>query len=85
MDNRYRLLEVVHARNLDSYNQKMDKLGKPRMPRVVLLIDELADLMISAPDETEGALSACTKSTGSWHPPGGSYPTPQHRYHHWRH
>lgn len=56
MDNRYRLLEVVHARNLDSYNQKMDKLGKPRMPRVVLLIDELADLMISAPDETEGAI-----------------------------
>ena len=56
MDNRYRLLEVLHARNLDTYNQKMDKLGKPRMPRVVLLIDELADLMIGAPDETEGAI-----------------------------
>lgn len=56
MDNRYRLLEVLHARNLDTYNQKMDKLGKPRMPRVVVLIDELADLMISAPEETEGAV-----------------------------
>ena len=56
MDNRYRLLEVLHARNLETYNQKMDKLGKPRMPRVVILIDELADLMISAPDETETAI-----------------------------
>jgi S-DNA-T family DNA segregation ATPase FtsK/SpoIIIE len=56
MDNRYRLLEVIHARNLETYNQKMDKLGKPRMPRVVMLIDELADLMISAPDETESAI-----------------------------
>ena len=56
MDNRYRLLEIVHARNLETYNQKMDKLGKPRMPRIVLLIDELADLMLSAPDETEHAI-----------------------------
>ncbi len=56
MDNRYRLLEVLHSRNLETYNQKMEKLGKPRLPRVVLLIDELADLMISAPDETENAV-----------------------------
>lgn len=56
MDNRYRLLEVVHARNLETYNQKMDKLGKPRMPRIVMLIDELADLMISAPGDTENAI-----------------------------
>ena len=56
MDNRYRLLEVVHARNLVTYNQKMDKLGKPRMPRIVMLIDELADLMISAPTDTESAI-----------------------------
>jgi len=56
MDNRYRLLEALHSRNLETYNQKMDKLGKPRMPRVVILIDELADLMIGAPDETETAI-----------------------------
>ncbi len=56
MDNRYRLLEIVHARNLETYNQKMDKLSKPRMPRIVMLIDELADLMINAPAETEGAI-----------------------------
>lgn len=56
MNNRYRLLEILHVRNLDTYNQKADKLGKPRMPRIILLIDELADLMLSAPDETENAI-----------------------------
>ena len=56
MDNRYRLLEIVHARNLESYNQKMEKLGKPALPRIVILIDELADLMMSASDETESAI-----------------------------
>lgn len=56
MDNRYRLLEIGRARNLDSYNQKMEKTGKSKLPRVVILIDELADLMMSARDETEGAI-----------------------------
>ena len=56
MDNRYRLLEIVHARNLESYNQKMEKTGKPTLPRIVILIDELADLMMSAKDETESMI-----------------------------
>ena len=56
MDNRYRLLEGVRARNLDTYNQKMEKQGKARMSRIVILVDELADLMLSAPDETETAI-----------------------------
>lgn len=56
MDNRYRLLEGVRARNLDTYNQRMEKQGKARMPRIVILVDELADLMLSAPDETETAI-----------------------------
>ena len=56
MDNRYRLLEIVHARNLESYNQKMEKLGNPTLPRIVILIDELADLMMNASDETESAI-----------------------------
>ncbi|NLB70852.1 MAG: DNA translocase FtsK, partial [Chloroflexi bacterium] len=55
MDNRYRLLEVAKSRNLETYNHKMDKAGKPRLPWVVILIDELADLMMTAPDETESA------------------------------
>ncbi|HHX09470.1 MAG TPA: DNA translocase FtsK, partial [Chloroflexi bacterium] len=56
MDNRYKLLEAARSRNLDTYNQKMDKSGKARLPRIVMFIDELADLMISAPDETEGTI-----------------------------
>lgn len=56
MDFRYKLLEKAHARNVDSYNKKMERLNKPRLPKIVILIDELADLMISAPDQTEHAI-----------------------------
>ena len=56
MDYRYKLLEKVHARNLDSYNVKMGRSGQATLPRIVIMIDELADLMMSAPDQTEHAL-----------------------------
>ncbi len=56
MDFRYKLLEKAHARNIDSYNLKMERQGKRRLPKIVILIDELADLMISAPDQTEHAI-----------------------------
>lgn len=54
MEHRYRLLEAAHARDLESYNRKLarKKEGAP-LPRIVVLIDELADLMMSAPDQTE--------------------------------
>jgi len=53
MDYRYKLLENARARNIDSYNRKMEKQNKAKLPKIVILIDELADLMISAPDQTE--------------------------------
>lgn len=56
MDARYQKLEKVQARNLDTYNTRMKKSGKETMPRIVILIDELADLMMSAREETETAL-----------------------------
>jgi S-DNA-T family DNA segregation ATPase FtsK/SpoIIIE len=56
MDLRYRLLAEVKARNLTSYNQKMMLKKKPTLPRIVIVIDELADLMMSAPDQTEHSL-----------------------------
>jgi S-DNA-T family DNA segregation ATPase FtsK/SpoIIIE len=56
MDYRYKLLEKARARNIDSYNRKMEQRNKQRLPKIVILIDELADLMISAPDETEHAI-----------------------------
>jgi DNA segregation ATPase FtsK/SpoIIIE, S-DNA-T family len=56
MDFRYKMLEKAHARNIDSYNMKMERQGKKKLPKIVILIDELADLMISAPDQTEHAI-----------------------------
>lgn len=49
MEHRYRLLEGIHARDIEAYNHK----AKSRIPRIVVIIDELADLMMSAPDQTE--------------------------------
>ena len=56
MDYRYELLEKARARNIDSYNRKVERQNKPKLPKIVILIDELADLMISAPDQTEHAV-----------------------------
>ncbi len=54
MEHRYRLLESAHARDLDSYNHKIARKADGKaLPRIVVLVDELADLMMSAPDQTE--------------------------------
>jgi S-DNA-T family DNA segregation ATPase FtsK/SpoIIIE len=54
MEHRYRLLESAHARDLDSYNRKISRKSDTKaLPRIVVMIDELADLMMSAPDQTE--------------------------------
>jgi S-DNA-T family DNA segregation ATPase FtsK/SpoIIIE len=57
MEHRYRLLEGVHARDIESYNRKFKnrKEGSSAgpLPRIVVIIDELADLMMSVPDQTE--------------------------------
>ena len=54
MEHRYRLLEAAHARDLDAYNKKQSrKEPGGTLPRIVVLIDELADLMMSSPDQTE--------------------------------
>jgi S-DNA-T family DNA segregation ATPase FtsK/SpoIIIE len=57
MDRRYRELERESARDLEAYNSKQRRRrdGRP-LPRLVLLIDELADLMMMAPDQTERTL-----------------------------
>lgn len=49
MEHRYRLLESMHVRDIQAYNRK----ARTHIPRIVVIIDELADLMMSAPDQTE--------------------------------
>jgi S-DNA-T family DNA segregation ATPase FtsK/SpoIIIE len=56
MDNRYRLMAEAKVRNLEGYNRKMLQKKHDTLPRIVILVDELADLMMSAPDQTEHSL-----------------------------
>lgn len=56
MDGRYKLFSTRGARNLEAYNEMMASRGKERLPRIVVLIDELADLMMHAPDEIERSI-----------------------------
>lgn len=56
MDSRYRLLENARARDLPDYNHKMRLKKQPTLPNIVILIDELADLMMNAPEQTEHSL-----------------------------
>jgi S-DNA-T family DNA segregation ATPase FtsK/SpoIIIE len=53
MDRRYRRFASAGARNLESYNRNLANLP---LPYIVIIIDELADLMMSAPEEVERTL-----------------------------
>jgi S-DNA-T family DNA segregation ATPase FtsK/SpoIIIE len=55
MDRRYRLFARATARNIDAYNAA--RSGPDRVPYIVLIIDELADLMMSAPIQVEKAIT----------------------------
>jgi S-DNA-T family DNA segregation ATPase FtsK/SpoIIIE len=52
MDRRYRLFSKAGARNVEVYNQ-IRAAGSQQLPYIVVLIDELADLMMTAPDAIE--------------------------------
>jgi len=54
MDNRYRQFAQAGARNIEGYNK--DRSPGEELPYLVLIIDELADLMLTAFDEVEHAL-----------------------------
>jgi S-DNA-T family DNA segregation ATPase FtsK/SpoIIIE len=54
MDERYKLLHKIGTRNLDEYNKRMRRRkNREVLPRLVVVIDELADMMMVAPDEVE--------------------------------
>ena len=54
MDNRYQELARAGARNIESYNK--NRQGKEKLPYLILVIDELADLMMAGFDEVEHIL-----------------------------
>jgi len=54
MDKRYQMLSATSARNIESYNK--NKEGEEKLPYLVLIIDELADLMMTGFDEVEHIL-----------------------------
>jgi S-DNA-T family DNA segregation ATPase FtsK/SpoIIIE len=67
MEERYKLFAQVGARNLQSYNRRMDLEPPPeddltrgsyrgRLPMLVVIIDELADLILTAQNEVENAI-----------------------------
>ncbi len=56
MDRRYRLFEQAKVKNLDSYNALIDKEKYIPMPRIVLVVDELCDLMTTHKSELEGRI-----------------------------
>jgi DNA segregation ATPase FtsK/SpoIIIE-like protein len=65
MERRYKMLAKVGARNIDSFNTRLEsgKLNgilpeqdnKP-LPFIVILVDELADLMMTASKDVEGLI-----------------------------
>jgi S-DNA-T family DNA segregation ATPase FtsK/SpoIIIE len=57
MDQRYHKLAQAGCRNVKEYNARLLARGEKRLPHLVVFIDELADLMMLAPDETERTIT----------------------------
>ena len=53
MERRYQLLNKAGARDLERFNAYLLKLGEEILPYIVVIIDEMADLMMAAPEEVE--------------------------------
>jgi DNA segregation ATPase FtsK/SpoIIIE, S-DNA-T family len=67
MERRYKMMSKIGAKNLDQYNEKARNLDLPEMPFIIVVIDELADLMITSPKEIESAimrLAQMARATG---------------------
>ncbi len=57
MEKRYNLIQEVAAKNLIEYNQIVkDDPEREQQPYIVIFIDELADLMMTAPDDVETSI-----------------------------
>ena len=58
MEKRYQMFAASNVRDLDGYNKLAEQNEEMvKMPRVVIIIDELADLMMTAPKEVEDSIN----------------------------
>ncbi len=61
MERRFELIEEVGVRDITNYNSATaDDPDKEFMPQMVIIIDELADLMMTAPDDVETSIARLT-------------------------
>jgi S-DNA-T family DNA segregation ATPase FtsK/SpoIIIE len=56
MERRYERMSVARARNLAEFNRVLEKRGDERIPYLLVVIDELADLMMISPQEVEDSI-----------------------------
>ena len=64
MTNRYNTFAEYGVRNLNEYNKKAEQIREAggaeeepvKMPQIIIIVDELADLMMVAPGEVEDAI-----------------------------
>ena len=61
MEKRYKLFAEYNVRDLKGFNEKVlrgetGEDAKKKLPQIIIIIDELADLMMVAPGEVEGAI-----------------------------
>ncbi len=69
MEHRYDVFEESHVKNIDTYNEMVDKENEKRsddekiahMPFIVVVVDELADLMMVASKEVEDSIMRITQ------------------------
>ncbi|HEG2605102.1 TPA: cell division protein FtsK [Campylobacter jejuni] len=67
MERRYRLMADAKTKNIENYNEKMKELGGEELPFIIVIIDELADLMMTAGKDVEfyiGRLAQMARASG---------------------
>ncbi|WP_414625677.1 DNA translocase FtsK 4TM domain-containing protein [Campylobacter fetus] len=67
MERRYKIMSETKTKNIETYNEKIKKDGGETLPFIVVIIDELADLMMTSGKEVEfhiGRLAQMARASG---------------------